>query len=75
MIIFILVAFLLSTALTSIMYLSNNKNAETTTGENLTGIVDEVVVEETPVIEDEAVVEEMPIIDEIGVVDTEVAAE
>jgi len=39
MIIFILVAFLLSTALTSIMYLGGS-NSSTTTGENLTGIVD-----------------------------------
>lgn len=39
MIIFILVAFLLSTALTSIMYLGG-KGAQTTTGENLTGIVE-----------------------------------
>jgi len=38
MIIFILVAFLLSTALTSIMYLGGGNGG--TTGENLTGIVD-----------------------------------
>jgi hypothetical protein len=38
MIIFILVAFLLSTALTSIMYLGGSKTG--TTGEVLTGIVD-----------------------------------
>lgn len=48
MIIFILAAFLLSTALTSIMYLGGNKNAQTTTGENMTWTETEVVVETLP---------------------------
>jgi len=39
LIIFILAAFLLSTALTSIMYLGGKEN-QATTWENLTGIVD-----------------------------------
>jgi hypothetical protein len=46
MIIFILVAFLLSTALTSIMYLGG-KGIQTTTGENLTGIVDTTGIADT----------------------------
>jgi len=51
LIIFILAAFLLSTALTSIMYLWGNKNADTATGENLTGIVDTTgAIEDTGVV-------------------------
>lgn len=46
MIIFILVAFLLSTALTSIMYLGGNKDASMT-GENLTGVTDATGIVET----------------------------
>ena len=45
MIIFILIAFLLSTGLTSIMYLGGKGlQGQTTTGEDLTGITDTTIV-------------------------------
>ena len=47
MIIFILVAFLLSTALTSIMYLWGSKDGAVSTGENLTGIIETTGVADT----------------------------